>query len=121
MRETSLREAFENAICEEFPISYGCFEFELRADGKYRHGFIREAWTVWLACAKHLEEAVKDAERYRWLRSDDIEVMPGQREINVYMERLPFTEEPTVLLTESALDEAIDAAIAATKGENDAE
>ncbi len=54
----------------------------------------------------------KDAERYRWLRSDDIEVMPGQREICVIQEHLPHTEDADVTLIESALDAAIDAAIA---------
>lgn len=55
----------------------------------------------------------KDAERYRWLRSDDIEVLPGWREICVYMERLPHTDESDVLLTGSDLDSAIDTCIAA--------
>jgi hypothetical protein len=52
----------------------------------------------------------KDAERYRWLRSDDSEVLPGQREICVIQERLPHTEDADVTLIESELDAAIDAA-----------
>jgi hypothetical protein len=60
----------------------------------------------------------KDAERYRWLRSDDIEVLPGQREICVYLERLPFREDQTdELLVDSALDTAIDAAMLAARRE----
>jgi hypothetical protein len=56
----------------------------------------------------------RDAARYRWLRSDDIEVLPGQREINVVKQHLPFREDQRdEVLTESALDEAIDAAMAA--------
>lgn len=54
----------------------------------------------------------EDAARYRWLRSDDIEVPSGQHEINVYRERLPFCEDQTdELLVEQELDEAIDAAM----------
>lgn len=52
-----------------------------------------------------------DAARYRWLRSDDIDVPHGQREICVYREHLPFADEPDELLIESALDDAIDAAM----------
>lgn len=54
-----------------------------------------------------------DAERYRWLRSDDIEVLPGQREITVVMHRLPHTEDPDITLIESDLDDEIDARLAA--------
>lgn len=56
----------------------------------------------------------QDAARYRWLRSDDIEVPQGQREILVQMIPLPFREDQTIeTLFESALDEAIDAAMSA--------
>lgn len=58
----------------------------------------------------------KDAERYRWLRSDDIVVGPNQREIYVVMDGMPHTDEPRTVLIESELDAAIDAAILATKG-----
>ncbi|GAB3416880.1 hypothetical protein NX774_11985 [Massilia agilis] len=62
-------------------------------------------------------EDARDAARYRWLRSDDIELQPGQREICAVMFRLPFCEDQTdEVLTESALDEVIDAAIAAKEG-----
>lgn len=60
---------------------------------------------------RQLEDARKDAERYRWLRSDDIEVLPGEREIYVVMARLPFTDSPDETLTEAALDAAIDNAM----------
>lgn len=73
----------------------------------------RAAYWGFLACARALELKLKDAERYQWLRSDNIEVLPGQREINVYMERLPHTEEPDVFLIEKELDDAIDAAMSA--------
>lgn len=56
----------------------------------------------------------RDARRYRWLRSDDIEVPDGQREISVVLHRLPFSDDPDITLIESELDAAIDAAIAAT-------
>ena len=54
---------------------------------------------------------VEDAERYRWLRSDDIEVPDGQREIVVRLERLPFREDQSdEILTGAELDAAIDSA-----------
>ena len=61
---------------------------------------------------KELIAIRKDAERYRWLRSDDIEVPHGQREICVMLMRLPFREDQTdETLIESELDAAIDAAM----------
>jgi hypothetical protein len=57
------------------------------------------------------DELRKDAERYRWLRSNDIEIPPGQREIYVIQERLPHTEDANVMLVESELDGIIDAAM----------
>lgn len=63
-------------------------------------------------------DSERDAARYRWLRSDDIGVPSGQREINVYMERLPFREDQSdELLTGQEMDAAIDAAMAAQQGE----
>ena len=54
---------------------------------------------------------VEDAERYRWLRSDDIEVPDGQREIVVRLERLPFREDQSdEILIGAELDAAIDSA-----------
>ena len=54
-----------------------------------------------------------DAARYRWLRSDDIAVPHNQREIYVVMDPLPNREDQRrEVLTESALDAAVDAAIA---------
>ncbi len=108
MDEKQIRAAFEEKYGTR-PVAKGSFGMQMAA--------LEDAaeWDSrlegWLSCYQHLEPQLKDAERYQWLRSDDIEVMPGQREINVYMERLPHTEEPTVLLVESALDEAIDAAL----------
>lgn len=63
----------------------------------------------------------QDAARYRWLRSDDIEVLPGQHEITVVKHRLPFTDDSDETLIESELDAAIDAAMAASKGNDDGE
>lgn len=65
------------------------------------------------ALLDRLDSAERDAGRYRWLRSDDIEVLPGQREISVVLHRLPFTDEPDVTLIEADLDAAIDAALRA--------
>ncbi len=53
----------------------------------------------------------RDAERYRWLRSDDIEVPEGQREISVVLHRLPHSDQADEMLIEAALDVEIDAAI----------
>lgn len=59
-----------------------------------------------------IAELERDAARYRWLRSDDIEVRPGQMEIYVTHARLPFDEDGAdEVLVESALDAAIDAAM----------
>lgn len=80
----------------------------------YAAGMPMTESTVALAreAATALEAAQRDAERYRWLRSDDIFVMPGQREILVHMEPLPFNEEQSrVLLLDKDLDAAIDAAL----------
>ncbi|CAJ0719455.1 hypothetical protein LMG6871_02876 [Ralstonia edaphis] len=63
----------------------------------------------WLACAKHLEEAVKDAERYRAIR------VLGREWSNMRVFDYRGALDP------QALDEEADALIAATKGENDAE
>ena len=60
-----------------------------------------------------VEALEANAARYRWLRSDDIEVPHDQREIYVVMDPLPNREDQRrEVLTESALDAAIDAAIA---------
>jgi hypothetical protein len=59
-----------------------------------------------------LAEAQRDAERYRWLRSDDISWQPDQREICVIMVRSPFAEDQDETLVESELDAAVDAAMA---------
>lgn len=67
-----------------------------------------------LLAASPADQDARDAERYRWLRSDDIEVLPGQREILVIKHALPFTDEANEVLTESDLDAAIDAAMSAT-------
>lgn len=67
---------------------------------------------------KQQPDSGRDAARYRWLRSDDISVPSGQREINVYLERLPFREDQRdELLTGQEMDAAIDAAMAAQQGE----
>jgi hypothetical protein len=83
-----------------------------RAGGlRYLEAEIRELRAALAAAALPKDE---DGERYRWLRSDDIEVLPGQREICVYLERLPFREDQSdELLTGTVLDAAIDAARAA--------
>jgi hypothetical protein len=60
-------------------------------------------------CMAKCDELRKDAERYRWLRSDDIE---GEREIYVVMEHRPFSEEGDMVLMTEDLDDAIDAAMA---------
>jgi hypothetical protein len=59
-------------------------------------------------------DVLRDAERYRWLRSDDIEVPDGQREISVVQHRLPFSDDPDITLIESEMDAAIDTAMALT-------
>lgn len=61
------------------------------------------------------DDVVRDAERYRWLRSDDIEVMPGQREIYILAERMPHTDDQDEVMLGTDADAAIDAAIAAAK------
>ncbi|MGC0155795.1 ead/Ea22-like family protein [Chromobacterium vaccinii] len=58
-----------------------------------------------------IAELERDAARYRWLRSDDIEVLPGQREICAVRFPLPSDEDAgEEVLFESELDAAIDAA-----------
>lgn len=71
---------------------------------------IRGMKSAMRAAAARIRELEQDAARYRWLRSDDIEVLPGQHEISVVKHRLPFTEDSDETLTESELDAAIDAA-----------
>ena len=105
-REAQMRELFEEECGAGFYL-------EKHEDGEYIFEETAHAYQGFLACARALELKLKDAERYQWLRSDDIEVLPGQREINVYMERLPHTEEPDVFLIEKELDDAIDAAMSA--------
>lgn len=62
----------------------------------------------------------RDAARYRWLRSDDIEVPQGQREIVVQLLRLPFREDQSdETLTESELDAAVDAARGVSRMEDE--
>lgn len=69
----------------------------------------KDEWLTWEAKRGALE---KDAERYRYLRSDDIETPNGQREICVMLMRLPFMEDQRdETLVESELDAAIDAAL----------
>ncbi|VEB42919.1 Uncharacterised protein [Chromobacterium violaceum] len=64
------------------------------------------------AQAARIAELERDAARYRWLRSDDIEVLPGQREICAVRFPLPFDEDGgEEVLFESELDSAIDAAM----------
>jgi hypothetical protein len=47
-----------------------------------------------------------DAERYRWLRSDDLEFIDGMPYV-AYDKRM-LTDMVTIPLTESELDEAVD-------------
>ncbi|WP_047236915.1 ead/Ea22-like family protein [Chromobacterium subtsugae] len=62
--------------------------------------------------AVRIAELERDAARYRWLRSDDIEVLPGQREICAVRFPLPSDEDAgEEVLFESELDAAIDAAM----------
>ncbi|MDI4633331.1 hypothetical protein J7U46_09755 [Pelomonas sp. V22] len=58
----------------------------------------------------------KDAERYRWLRSDEIEVPASQREINVVRAAMPFREDQQ---DETLFGDALDAAIDVAMGESD--
>ncbi len=88
---SDLREAFEKRWYQQ--------ELEKYPDGEYKDGQVRLAWRNWLACAKHVEEQMKDAERYRFLEF-----------------QARFGNYRGIISRE-----AIDAAIAATKGENDAE
>ena len=54
----------------------------------------------------------KDAERYRWLRDENIVMADDQRSLNVVMGRLPFREDQKDEdLFGNDLDEAIDAAM----------
>ncbi len=62
-----------------------------------------------------LTDEQRDAARYRWLRSDDIEVAQGQREIYAVQDGLPNTDQKQQVLTESAMDEAIDTAMEAAQ------
>lgn len=58
----------------------------------------------------------KDAGRYRWLRDDTIVTPDDQRCINVVMGRLPFRDDQKDEdLFGNELDEAIDAAMSASK------
>lgn len=72
-----------------------------------------QAYEQWGKDLAQLAEAMKDAERYRWLRDDTIEIKDGQRALNVVMGRLPFDEEDRDEdLFGLELDDAIDAAMA---------
>lgn len=54
-----------------------------------------------------------DAARYRWLRDESLGVPDGMREIYVIQQRLPHTEGTYMELFDTALDAAVDAALAA--------
>jgi len=97
-----LREAFEDWWARE----RGHVKPERFADGEYKFPAPYAAWNSWIACAKHLEEAVKDAARYRQLRS-------GQK--------FSIVNGIGDALRAEELDTAVDAAIAATKEDDDAE
>lgn len=56
-----------------------------------------------------------DAARYRWLRDESLGVPDGMREIYVIQQRLPHTEGTDTELFDTALDAAVDAAIAAQR------
>ncbi|MFY2608275.1 hypothetical protein [Achromobacter ruhlandii] len=58
-----------------------------------------------------------DAARYRWLRDESLGVPDGMREIYVIQQRLPHTEGTDTELFDTALDAAVDAAIAQRKGD----
>jgi hypothetical protein len=62
---------------------------------------------------RQLAESQKDAERYRWLRRDDIKVLPGQDDIYVSRQQSIFFRHIDVLV-DSELDAAIDAEMAAS-------
>lgn len=56
-----------------------------------------------------------DAARYRWLRDESLGVPDGMREIYVIQQRLPHTEGTDTELFDTALDAAVDAAVAAQR------
>jgi len=63
---------------------------------------------------EYLKEMARDAARYRWLRSDDIEVLPGAPEILVMKMPRHFMDESEEILLESECDSDIDAAMEKT-------
>jgi poly-D-alanine transfer protein DltD len=106
---SDLREAQVAKLREKFEAHFGndAERLERNADGEYVHPAIHFCWVDgWIACAKHLEKAVKDAARYRQLRrGQKFSIVNGIGDV----------------LRAEELDTAVDAAMAATKGENDAE
>ena len=99
---SDLREAFEDwAIRNWYPV-------KRTPTDEYDDEETRDAYEGWLACAKHIQEKIKDAERYQWIRDEQ----------NVGHPAWWMLIEPECV--SKKMDEVIDAAIAATKGENDA-
>jgi len=60
----------------------------------------------------------RDAERYRWLRDEDRDTPNGMRELYAVQLRFPHTEGMDNDLFDTALDAAIEAALAQQQGEN---
>lgn len=106
--KVKLEEALIEKLREKFENHFGndAERLERNTDGDYVHPAIQFCWVDgWLACAKHLEESVKDAARYRQLRrGQKFSIINGIGDV----------------LRAEELDAAVDAAIAATTGENDA-
>lgn len=82
-------------------------------------------WVEFRRCFEYLAEWVGsrapaagdalDAARYRWLRDESLGVPDGMREIYVIQQRLPHAEGTDTELFDTALDAAVDAAIAAQR------
>jgi hypothetical protein len=108
-----LRELAEKADGEEWTASDGIVWFAAEFAGAANPARVIALLDEIDTLRKSLDEALLDAERYRWLRSDDIE---GECEIYVVMEHLPFSDEGDMVLKEEDLDDAIDAALAKKEG-----
>ncbi|WP_186167287.1 hypothetical protein [Burkholderia gladioli] len=68
-----------------------------------------------LSLLEQLQRMAKDAGRYRWLRDENRETPDGTRELMAVQYRLPFSEGTDTELFDTALDAAIDAALAGEK------
>lgn len=112
----------ENDVLSWLEVEIGALNCRYHGDPSYDH----DAYWMRDRVLKLIEDARKafcapaagdalDAARYRWLRDESLGVPDGMREIYVIQQRLPHTEGTDTELFDTALDAAVDAAIAAQR------